>query len=133
VRPPTPFAPVPDRLGEPVALVEALRVGDPLGHASWPRTVPGEELGLWDGDVAAELPGLVAALPVGERMRCFAPHGLRLHTAGGGVRDIAFCFRCHAPPVLGPGGVRESPAFDGESAPAREPLRRLRAAGARSA
>lgn len=134
VRSPTPFAPVPDRLGEPVVLVEALRVGDPLGHASWSRTVPGEEPDLWDGDEAAELLGLVAALPAGERMRCFAPrYGLRLHTAGGGVRDIAFCFRCHAALVLGPGGVRGSPAFDGESAPARELLRRFRAAGARPA
>ncbi|MBN3928241.1 hypothetical protein IQ279_01040 [Streptomyces verrucosisporus] len=32
--------------------------------------------------------------------------------------------------VLGPGGERESPAFDGESAPARELLRLLRAAEA---
>ncbi|MFP8885054.1 MULTISPECIES: hypothetical protein [Streptomyces] len=122
-----------DRLGEPVVLVEALRVGEPLGHTSWSEAVPGEEFGLWDGDEAEELLGLLAALPAGERMRCFIPrYGLRLHTAGGDARDIAFCFRCHTALVLGPGGAREWPAFDGESAPARELLCRFRAAGAQA-
>ncbi|WP_344322666.1 hypothetical protein [Streptomyces macrosporus] len=118
-----PFVPA-----RPVVIVEAVRVADARDALSW-RTVPGEGIALWTGEEAADVLALVAALPHGEPARCFSPgYGVRLHTDDEVVREIAFCFACNRARVVDPGGRGRSIAFDGESAPARELLRRFRAA-----
>ncbi|GAA2417133.1 hypothetical protein GCM10010420_54230 [Streptomyces glaucosporus] len=117
--------PVPAR---PVVIAEAVRVAGVRDALSW-RTVPGEGIALWDGGEAAEVLALVAALPDGEPARCFLPrYGIRLHADDEVVREIAFCFACNRALVVDPGGRGRPIAFDGESAPARELLRRFRAA-----
>ncbi|MER7495354.1 hypothetical protein ABT033_22450 [Streptomyces pharetrae] len=112
-------------------LIEVVRITDPARHLT-SRSLEGETVGLWDGGEAREVFELIAALPTGERHRCFLPGwGIRAHGSAGPLFEVAFCFRCHGARSWGPdlAAGQRSQAFDGESPTARELLRRFRACG----
>jgi hypothetical protein len=110
-------------------LIEVLRINGPM--MPFPRSIPGELIGLWDGEEAARAHTLARELPAGERMRCFVPgYGIRAHDAGGLLFEIAFCFACNGALCLGPGipkELRGIQPFDPDSMPGQELLRRIRA------
>jgi hypothetical protein len=111
-------------------LIEVIRI------TSWtlspfPRSVTGEDIGLWGDEDAGEVLGLIREAPEGERMRCFTPgYAIRAHDAGGPLFEIAFCFACNGAVCLGPDvpeGLRGIQTFDPDSPQGLELLRRFRA------
>lgn len=106
---------------------ECLRITD-IETRDW-VSIPGEVLGVWDGEDAAATAELISDLPDGELMRCFLPrYGVRAHGAEGVLFELAFCFRCNGVLTLLPGRAEhELDPFDAESAPARRLLEKFKA------
>jgi hypothetical protein len=99
-------------------LIEAIRITS-WTMSPFPRSVPGEEIGLWAGEDVEQILALIRELPEGIRMRCFTPG-----------YEIAFCFACNGTLLLGPDipeGLRGIQLFDPDSPPGKELLRRFRA------
>ncbi|MEV7155290.1 hypothetical protein AB0N77_11835 [Streptomyces misionensis] len=109
--------------------IEIVRILDPLRHYS-AEDVSGEETGVWEGAQALRTLTLIGDLPDGDMRRCFNPGwGVRVHGATGPLFRLAFCFECHGVRLWGPAvpaGQEGFHAFDADSAPARELLRRFR-------
>lgn len=111
-------------------LIEAIRITS-WTMSPFPRSVPGEEIGLWAGEDVEQILALIRELPEGIRMRCFTPgYAIRAHDAEGLLFEIAFCFACNGTLLLGPDipeGLRGIQLFDPDSPPGKELLRRFRA------
>jgi hypothetical protein len=88
----------------------------------------------WDDSQVEAVLGLAAALPEAEQARCFIPgYAIRIRDAEGVLAEVAFCFRCRNAKVLWPratsGAALTWFAFDPDSQPAQQLLRRFRAYG----
>ncbi|MEV8548418.1 hypothetical protein AB0L04_01000 [Streptomyces glaucescens] len=70
--------PLTHREAEPI---EVVRIIDPARHLT-SRSLEGETVDLWDGGEAREAFELNAALPSGERHRCFLPGEFHAAVAG---------------------------------------------------
>ena len=107
---------------------ECVRITD-IETQLW-ASVPGETIGVWEGQDVTAVAELISRLPDGEMYRCFVPHyGIRAHSADAVLFEIAFCFRCHNALVLRPGdeGQGELTAFDADSPSAQDLLGRFKA------
>ncbi|WTW96342.1 hypothetical protein OG216_24540 [Streptomycetaceae bacterium NBC_01309] len=110
-------------------LIEVVRITAPDKLWRSPCLV-GEDVDIWDGPGVQKALTLITDLPTGERYRCFVPAwGIRAHDATHQLFEIAFCFRCHAAQLWGPGLTKEQlgQTFDGDSSPAQELLSLFRA------
>ncbi|WP_405737517.1 hypothetical protein OG607_34625 [Streptomyces sp. NBC_01537] len=113
-------------------LIEAVRITS-WTMSPFPRSVPGEEIGLWAGEDIEQILDLIREAPAGIRMRCFTPgYGIRAHGADlpdWPLFEIAFCFACNGALLLGPDipeDLRGIQLFDPDSTPGKELLRRFR-------
>ncbi|MYQ47353.1 hypothetical protein GTW40_20255 [Streptomyces sp. SID4985] len=111
---------------DPPALIEAVRITDPLGQYR-ADDLTGDLVALWEDDSA---PTLIRALPPGDLHRCFVPGwGIRAHGTDGPLYQVAFCYDCHGARLWGPAVPADRAGihgFDAGSAPARELLGRFR-------
>ncbi|MFE4425250.1 hypothetical protein [Streptomyces sp. NPDC056817] len=111
-----------------VELIEVVRITDPARHLT-SQDLAGDDVALWEGGQAHQVLALIADLPSSELHRCFLPGwGIRAHSSTGLLFEIAFCFRCHAARIWGPGLAVEhqGDTFDPGSPAALQLLRRFR-------
>lgn len=117
-----------------IALVEVAKVK--RGQRSDWRGALEEPVAIWDGDVLAEVLGLIEQLPETDLTRCFAPaFGLRIHDESVARAEVLFCFNCEIALMIDLIDPRRDggATFDSDSEPAQELLSRFRSCTADAA
>jgi len=117
-----------------IALVEVAKVKRGV-RLDW-RDALEESVAIWDGDVLADVLGLIERLPASDLTRCFVPgFAIRVHDQSVARAEVLFCFKCDMALMIDLIDPRRDwgATFDSESEPARELLSRFRSCTADAA